>query len=111
MEWFCGSTPRQPDTTMEAIRIVILIGLAATTASPAWAEESEAVKQDMARLQGEWPMVSGSADGQPMPERMRKQMRRVCQGDEATTTIAGRVYIKAKITIDPRRRPRPLTTR
>jgi hypothetical protein len=28
-------------------------------------------------------MISGSADGQPLPDEMRKQMRRVCQGDEA----------------------------
>jgi len=62
----------------------------------------------MARLQGEWSMVSGSADGQPMPEQMLKQMKRVCKGDETTTTLSGRVFIKAKITIDPLKKPKTI---
>jgi hypothetical protein len=75
------------------------------------AEESEAVKKDIAGLQGEWSMVSGSADGQPMPEEMLKQMKRVCKGDETTTTMGGQTFIKAKITIDPSKKPRPSITR
>jgi len=62
----------------------------------------------MAQLQGEWLMVSGSADGQPMPVQMLKQMKRVCKGDEATTTMAGQLYIKAKITIDPSKKPKTI---
>jgi hypothetical protein len=57
----------QPDTTMRTIRIAFLIGLAAATISSAWAAEKGAVKKDMAQLQGEWLMVSGSADGYPCP--------------------------------------------
>jgi uncharacterized protein (TIGR03067 family) len=93
---------------MRTIRIAFLIGLGAVAVWAAWAEENEAVKQDLARLQGEWSMVSGSADGQPMPEQMRKQMKRVCKGDEATTTMAGQIYIKAKITIDPLKTPKTI---
>ena len=72
---------------MKIIQSLFLIGLTAVTMSSAWAEENEAVKKDLALLQGEWSMVSGSADGQPMPETMLKQMKRVCKGDEATTTM------------------------
>jgi uncharacterized protein (TIGR03067 family) len=93
---------------MSAIRIVFLIGLAAVTVSPVWAEESEAVKKELARLQGQWSMVSGSADGQPMPEPMIKQMKRVCEGDEATVTMAGQIYLKAKIAIDPSKEPKTI---
>jgi uncharacterized protein (TIGR03067 family) len=93
---------------MRTIRIAFLISLAAVTVSSARAEENEAVKKDMAQLQGEWSMVSGSADGQPMPEQMLKQMKRVCKGDEATTTMAGQIYIKAKITIDPSKKPKTI---
>ena len=74
----------------------------------AWAEDDQAVKKDLALLQGEWTMVSGSADGQPMPEEMRKQMKRICKGDEATTTMAGTVFIKAKITLDPSKKPKTI---
>src|SRR6266446_7827779 len=93
-------------TIMKIIRIAVLIGLA--TVSSACAEENEAVKKDLALLQGEWSMVSGSADGQPMPEEMRKQMKRVCKGDETTTTMGGQMFIKAKITIDPSKKPKTI---
>lgn len=53
-------------------------------------------------------MVSGSADGQPMPDEMRKQMKRVCIGDETTTTMGGQMFIKAKITIDPSTKPKTI---
>ncbi len=62
----------------------------------------------MAKLQGEWTMVSGSADGQPMPDMMLKQMKRVCKGDEATTTMSGQVYIQARISIDPSKNPKTI---
>lgn len=93
---------------MRTIRIAFLIGLAAVTMPAVGAEASAAVKKDLALLQGEWLMVSGSADGQPMPDQMRKQMKRICQGDEATTTMAGQVFIKAKITIDPSKQPKTI---
>src|SRR6185503_20774715 len=93
---------KQNHTTMKTLRIVILIALTAVSISPA-AEESEAVKKDMALLQGKWSMVSGSADGQPMPEQMRKQMKRVCKGDEITVTAGGQLFLKAKVSIDPSR--------
>ena len=93
---------------MRIIRIAFFIGLTAATISSVRAREDEAVKKDMAQLQGEWSMVSGSADGQPMPAQMLKQMKRVCRGDEATTTMAGQIYIKAKITIDPSKKPKTI---
>src|SRR6185503_2021795 len=66
------------------------------------------VKKDLALLQGEWSMVSGAADGQPMPEESRKLMKRICKGDEATTTMGGRIFLKAKITIDPSKKPKTI---
>ena len=53
-------------------------------------------------------MVSGSADGQPMPPTMLSQMKRVCVGDEVTTTMSGQLYFKAKITIDPAKKPKTI---
>ena len=93
---------------MKTIRIAFLSGLAAVTILSVGAEDNEAVKNDMAQLQGEWSMVSGSADGQAMPDDMLKQMKRVCKGDETTTTMNGRVFIKAKITLDPSKKPKTI---
>ena len=89
-------------------RIVLLAGLVAIATSLVAAEDNEAVKKDIASLQGEWSMVSGSADGEPMPDAMLKQMKRVCKGDESTTTMGGRVFMKAKITIVPSKKPKTI---
>src|SRR5882762_1349919 len=99
---------RQSDNPMKTIPIVFLIVLLAVATSPAWAGEDDAAKKDLALLQGEWTMVSGSADGQPMPDDMRQQMKRVCKGDETTTTMNGQVFFKAKITLDPSKKPRTI---
>jgi uncharacterized protein (TIGR03067 family) len=93
---------------MKIIRIGLVIGLAAVTVAPGWAEEKEAVKKDMAQLQGEWFMVSGSADGQTMPGPIVKRMKRVCKGDEVTTTVGGQLFFKAKISIDPSKKPKTI---
>src|ERR1044071_7953 len=90
---------------MRAIKIAFLIGLAAISISFARAEENDATTKEMALLQGEWSMVAGSADGQPMPDQMLKQMKRVCKGDETTTTMSGQIFMTAKITIDPSKKP------
>ena len=99
------TTTRQ---TMKTIRIAFLLGLVAVTVSPAWTAESEAATKDLARLQGDWTMVSGSADGQPMPEPMLKQMKRSCKGDETTVAMAGRIFFKAKITLEPSKQPKTI---
>lgn len=97
---------------MKKMQTLFPIAFVAVTVSLAWAAEGDpAVKKDMAQLQGEWSMVSGSADGQPMPESMLKEMKRICHGDETTTTMAGQLFLKAKITIDPSKKPKTIDYR
>ncbi len=86
----------------------LFIALISLPVACARADDSPAVQHDLALLQGEWLMLSGSADGMPMPDQMRSQMKRVCKGDEATTTMAGQLYLKAKITIDPAQKPKTI---
>ena len=94
---------------MKTLRYTLLIiGLGTFFVSQARAEDSEATKKEMTQLQGEWSMVSGSANGQPMPDEMRKQMKRVCKGDEATTMMGTMVYFKARIAIDPSKTPKSI---
>jgi uncharacterized protein (TIGR03067 family) len=93
---------------MNAMKMTLLAGLAALTISFVWAADESAVKKDMELLQGEWSMVSGSADGQAMPDAMLKQMKRVCKGDETSTMMGGRIFFKAKITIDPSKNPKTI---
>ena len=94
--------------TMTPATISLLVACTVLISAVVLADDSDPVKKDLAGLQGEWSMVSGSADGQPMPEEMLKQMKRVCKGDEVTTTMAGQVYFKAKIAIDPSKKPKTI---
>ena len=93
---------------MKTIRTTLLIALAVTAISLAWAEGNEAIKKDIALLQGEWLMVSGTADGFPIPSDMIPNSRRVCKGDELTATVGGQLVMKAKITIDPSKKPKTI---
>ena len=93
---------------MKTTRIAWLLGLTMIAVTATGAEENAATRKDLAALQGEWSMVSGSADGQSMPPEMVKQMKRVCKGDESTTTMGGQVFMKATITIDPTKKPKTI---
>jgi uncharacterized protein (TIGR03067 family) len=93
---------------MNKLKNAFLLGITIASLTPVLADDKDAVKKDLAAMQGEWSMVSGSADGQPMPDDQRKRMKRVCKGDETTTTMSGQVYIKAKITLDPLKKPKTI---
>jgi uncharacterized protein (TIGR03067 family) len=71
-------------------------------------EASDAVKKEMAKLEGEWTMVSGEIDTQALPEEYLKNSRRVAKGDETTVTIGGKVFLKAKFTVDPAKKPKTI---
>ena len=93
---------------MSKIHKLLLITLATFTVSLVRAADDDAIKKDLAQLQGAWTMVSGSADGQPMPEEMRKEMKRLCKGDELTVMMGERIFLKAKFTIDPSMKPKTI---
>src|SRR5262249_26124649 len=48
------------------------------------ANKDEAIKKDLARLQGEWSMQSATADGFELPEAMRSGFKRVCKDNGLT---------------------------
>src|SRR3954466_15411251 len=70
--------------------------------------QSDAVKKEMALLDGEWSMVSGSADGMPLPPEMAKTGKRVAKDGETTISMGGQPYFKAKFTIDPAKKPKTI---
>jgi uncharacterized protein (TIGR03067 family) len=65
-------------------------------------------KKEITQLEGEWSMVSGIADGQPMPEQMVKTMRRVAKDGMTTVTTDDQIFMKAKFTIDPAKKPKTI---
>jgi uncharacterized protein (TIGR03067 family) len=85
---------------------VAVIAVLALVAGAAAAED--AVKKEMAQLEGDWSMVSGEADGQSMPKEMVATGKRVAKDGETTITIGGQVYFKAKFSIDPTKKPKAI---
>ena len=55
---------------------------------------------ELARLAGEWSMISGERDGYPIPDAFVKTGRRVARGNETTVSFGGQVYLKATYTVD-----------
>ena len=69
---------------------------------------AETLKKELALLDGEWTMVSVTADGQAIPEAIAKTGKRVAKGGETTVTIAGQLVMKAIYTIDPTKKPKTI---
>jgi uncharacterized protein (TIGR03067 family) len=68
----------------------------------------DASKKELSGLEGEWSMVSGVANGQAMPKQMVQSGRRVAKDGETTITMGGRLYFKAKFSIDPSQKPKAM---
>lgn len=91
---------------MKTFRVALLISIAACVAPAVRSEASPVVKADLARLQGEWSMVSGVADGYVIPDAMLKNSQRTCQDDVTTVMLGGQLILKAKFTLDPTKTPK-----
>ena len=70
--------------------------------------DAEAVKKEMALLDGEWTMLSGERDGQAIPEEFLKSARRVTKAGVTTVTIGEDQIMKSKFTIDPTKKPKSI---
>jgi uncharacterized protein (TIGR03067 family) len=68
----------------------------------------DAVKEEAARLGGEWSMVSGEADGQSLPKEFVKSGKRVAKDGVTSITMGGTVFFQAKFTIDPAKKPKAI---
>jgi uncharacterized protein (TIGR03067 family) len=86
----------------------VVLSIVFLAVSGALAADGDVAKKDIAALQGEWTLVSGTADGQPMADAMVKQMKRVCKEDEVTVTLGTQLILKAKITVDPEKKPKTI---
>jgi len=70
--------------------------------------DEKAAQSDLARLQGEWTMVSGEIQGEAMPDEIRTTARRVAKENETTVTVGGQLFMKAKFTLDPAKTPKTI---
>lgn len=65
-------------------------------------------KQEAARLDGEWSMVSGEMNGVALPDATVKTGRRSAKDGVTTISLGGQVYFKAKFTVDPSKSPKAI---
>jgi uncharacterized protein (TIGR03067 family) len=86
------------------------MGIAAL-ARDARAQDAAAVKQEVARMQGEWAMAAGGGEGERVPGAMLRTYKRVAKGDTTTVTVMGMVYMKAIFAVDPLKTPRAIDYR
>jgi uncharacterized protein (TIGR03067 family) len=83
-----------------------LLVLAAPILLVAAEPPSDAAKKDLAALDGEWSMVSGERDGQAIPEEYVKSAKRVCKEGVVTVSFNDMVFLQAKLTLDPSKKPK-----
>lgn len=95
-----------PLTSRLAWRIGILAVVFLVTASRSGARDD--AKKEMAQLEGEWSMVAGEADGMAMPKAMVSTGKRVAKDGETAISMAGRIYFKAKFSIDSAKKPKAI---
>ena len=93
---------------MKTTKIALIIALAAQIVTSSLAADLDATKKDIGLFQGEWTMVSGAADGVPIPDYMFNQIRQVFTGAQMTGTISGTMYWKVKFAIDPSKSPKTI---
>jgi uncharacterized protein (TIGR03067 family) len=81
------------------VAVLILVGAGSA---------QDAKKKEMALLEGEWSMISGEANGQALPPETVKSAKRSAKDGETHITIGAKVLFKAKITIDPTKKPKAI---
>jgi uncharacterized protein (TIGR03067 family) len=59
-------------------------------------------------FEGEWRMVSGVMDGQPMDKSMVKWLKRVTEGNQTTVYAGPQVMMKFELTTDESKSPRAI---
>lgn len=69
---------------------------------------SDEVKKEMAKLEGTWFMVSGEIDAQAMPDSYVANGKRVSENGVTTVTFNGQLFMKAKYTVDPAKKPKTI---
>ena len=88
--------------------IIIICSLLACVATAGRSEDKKAQETDLQKLQGEWKMISGLADGYAVPEEMLRTSSRVCKADETTVVVGGQLIMKARFTLDSAKKPKTI---
>jgi uncharacterized protein (TIGR03067 family) len=68
--------------------------------------KGDAVKEELAKFQGGWQLVSGVINGNPIPDDDAKQIERKFDGDKFEAKKGGMTLTKGTVKIDPTKKPK-----
>jgi len=68
----------------------------------------DSLREELARLEGEWSLLSGVQDGQKLPEDFVRAGKRLVQGNETTVFFGHEVFLKAAFTLGPLASPKTI---
>jgi uncharacterized protein (TIGR03067 family) len=72
------------------------------------ADDKDAAKQDLDKLQGEWTLESGERDGQAIPEEFVKSLKRVIKDNTSVVSRDGEALSKSTFKLDPTKKPKAI---
>jgi uncharacterized protein (TIGR03067 family) len=88
------------------MRVHIGIAAAAVLLVAADPPKADAVKDELAKMEGTWRLASGEFNGQPMPEEQVKPISRTISGDKYEIFRDGTSLGKGTMTLDPTKKPK-----
>lgn len=68
--------------------------------------DDEAVKKELASIQGTWKGVKGESQGKPLQDESVKTLELIFKGDKYTFNIDGQEMEQGTITLDPAKKPK-----
>jgi uncharacterized protein (TIGR03067 family) len=75
--------------------------------APAGDAKADAVKKELAKLEGTWQLVSAETDGKKAPDEQVKQIKVVIKGDHHTVWFGDKALAKnVRFQIDPTQKPK-----
>jgi uncharacterized protein (TIGR03067 family) len=92
------------------MRRIVLSILAAGFLVAAAPAPDDAVKKEMARLEGTWSVKALTVDGKQVPEEDISKLKVVLKGDTYTLEADGKVAEEGTWTIDPTKKPKTIDT-
>jgi uncharacterized protein (TIGR03067 family) len=69
---------------------------------------AEIARAELARFEGEWIITSGQNDGKPIPDSELNRFRRIVKADQTTVMNGQHVFMRAKFSLDPHRKPKAI---
>ncbi len=86
----------------------IIVLLFANFTLAAYDPKDDATKEEMSLCQGEWAVVSIEQSGKALPEMYVKGAKRTVKDSELTVIIGGELFMKAKCSLDPSKKPKAI---